>query len=251
MISQNVESYKILIVSSSPLLEDYVQAFQSDGDKKFPFNVHAISSQTVARELFERIKFDIVILEYKLTAEGNILELLDWIKEKSPKTMVIILSSDENIIDREKAFELGTFDWVVTGDREQVNVDQVIRRVKDALLYRRFEEGIFELKKDYKPIVVDVLDGHVHEIEGDVVYAKYLINGEEHKAVFDIDLFKSVSADFQGAKVRFLTVKTDDESNPYDLRIELKEEQELNEITGNVQEKLDRLELFDNRKEVK
>ncbi|HIE26010.1 TPA: hypothetical protein EYP66_01835 [Candidatus Poribacteria bacterium] len=77
--------------------------------------------------------------------------------------------------------------------------------------------------------VVDVLDGHVHEIEGDVVYAKYLINGEEYEAAFDIALFKEVDADFQGARVRFLTIKTEvlatsatDESTPYDLKIELK-----------------------------
>ena len=78
------------------------------------------------------------------------------------------------------------------------------------------------------------------------MYAKYLINNEEHKAAFDIALFQEAGADFQGAQVRFFTVKTDDESTPYDLRIELKKEQTFNEITRDVQEKLDRLEQFDN-----
>jgi hypothetical protein len=32
----------------------------------------------------------------------------------------------------------------------------------------------------------------VHEIEGDVVYAKYLINGEEYQATFDIALEKAL-----------------------------------------------------------
>lgn len=130
---------------------------------------------------------------------------------------------------------------------------EILRRVKDALLYRRFEEGIFELKgkRGYELTIVDVLDGHVREIEGNVVYAKYLINGEEHQAAFDIDLFQKAGADFQGARVRFLTLKTDDESTPYDLRIELKGEQTLNKNTRDVQEKLDRLEQFDNFEEVR
>jgi len=114
-------------------------------------------------------------------------------------------------------------------------------------------EEIFELKekRGYEPIVVDVLDGHVHEIGGDVVYAKYLINGEEHQAAFDIDLFKEAGADFQGARVRFLTVKTDDEETPYELKIELKEEQRFQNITHDVLEKLDRLEQFDNFEEIR
>lgn len=107
--------------------------------------------------------------------------------------------------------------------------------------------GIFKLREeDYEPIIVDVLNGHVHEIEGDIVYAKYLINGEEQEAAFDIALFQEAGADFQGAQVRFLTVKTDDEETPYDLKIELKKEQRFQSITHDVQEKLDRLEQFDN-----
>lgn len=266
MTAQNVESYKILIVAVPQLLEDYVRAFQGDKERKFPFYVQAISSQAAAKELFEKIKVDLVILEHKFGTENNGLQLLAWMKEKQPKTMALIITSDENIGDREKAFELGAFDWVVTGQRREVSADWLLRRVKDALLYRRYEEGIFELKekKDYTEVlatsatVVDVLDGHVYEMEGNVVYAKYLINGEEHKAAFDIALFQEAGADFQGAQVRFLTVKTEvlatsatDESTPYDLRIELKEEQTLNEITRDVQEKLDRLEQFDNFEEIR
>lgn len=261
MTAQNVESYKILIVAVPQLLEDYVRAFQGDKERKFPFYVQAISSQAAAKELFEKIKVDLVILEHIGNTENNGLQLLAWMKEKQPKTMALIITSDENIGDREKAFELGAFDWVVTGQRREVSADWLLRRVKDALLYRRYEEGIFELKekKDYTEVVaevaktsgpsatvVDVLDGHVYEMEGNVVYAKYLINNEEHKAAFDIALFQEAGADFQGAQVRFLTVKTDDESTPYDLRLELKEEQTLNEITRDVQEKFDRLEQFDN-----
>jgi hypothetical protein len=125
-------------------------------------------------------------------------------------------------------------------------------------LFAEFEVGVregtapkrgtlFELKEqeDYEPIIVDVLNGNVHEIEGDIVYAKYLINGAEHEAAFDIDLFKQAGADFQGAQVRFLTVKTDDESTPYALKIELQEEQRFKSITHDVEDKLDRLEQFD------
>jgi hypothetical protein len=48
-----------------------------------------------------------------------------------------------------------------------------------------------------------------------------------------------------------LTIKTDNKSAPYDLRIELFEERTFNEITGDVQKKLDRLEQFDNFEEVR
>ena len=125
-------------------------------------------------------------------------------------------------------------------------------------LFAEVERGVeLKEKKDYTEVVatsatvVDVLDGHVHEIEGDVVYAKYSINGEEYQAAFDIDLFKEAGADFQGAQVRFLTVKTDDEETPYALRIELKTEQTFNKITSDVQEKLDSMEQFDNFEETR
>lgn len=252
MTDQNLASYKILIVAVQQLLLDYVRAFQEDSDRRFPFYVQTISNQALAKELFEQITFDLVILEHQGNKEGNGLQLLAWMKEKHPKTMVLILASDENIVSREKAFELGAFDWVVTG-KKIISADYLLRRVKDALLYRLYEEGIFELKKkkSYEPIIVDVLDGHVSEIEGDLVYAKYLINGEEHQAAFDIDLFQEALADFQGAQVRFLTLKTDDKSMSYDLKIELKREQTFNEITPDVQKKLDRLEQFDNFEEVR
>jgi len=262
MTGQNLASYKILIVAVQNLLNDYVRAFQEDSDSKFLFDVQAISNQALAKELFEQITFDLVILEHQGNKEGNGLQLLAWMKEKQPKTMALILASDENIVSREKAFELGAFDWVVTG-KKIISADYILRRVKDALLYRLYEEGIFELKKKKsppnlrglggccEPIIVDVLYGHVSEIEGDLVYAKYLINGEEHQAAFDIDLFQEALAAFQGAQVRFLTLKTDDESTPYDLRIELKGKQTLNKITGDVQEKLDRLEQFDNFEEIR
>lgn len=266
MIDQNVKSYKVLIVAVPRRIEHYVRAFQGDNDRKFPFSVQAISSQSVAKELFEQINFDLVVLE-ELRTEGtgfarfNELQFLAWMKEEQPKTMALILTSDENIGDREKAFELGTFDWIVTKKRGDVSADWLIRRAKDALLYRRYFEDLFELKKKMdtevlatprlrsvqaEATVVDVLDGHVHEIEGDVVYAKYQINGQEHKAAFDIDLFQKAGADFQGAQVQFLTIKNSDEFTPYDLRIELKNPPIFNKITRDVQEKLDRLEQFDN-----
>jgi len=253
MTAQNAESYNILIVAVQKLLEDYALAFQKGKDKKFPFYIQAISNQVAAKKLFEQIKFDLVILEHKLGIGGNGLQLLAWMKDKRPKTMALILTADENIGDREKAFELGAFDWIVTNQREEINADWLVRRVKDALLYQQYEEGLFELKekKVSEPIVVDVLDGHVHKIEGDVVIAKYHINGEEHQAAFDIDLFKEAGADFQGAFFRFLTLKTNDEETPYDLRIELKDEQRLTKITPDVQEKLDRLEQFDNFEEIR
>ena len=201
MTAQNVESDKILIVTGPQLLEDYARAFQGDNDRKFPFYVQAINNQAVAKELFLKIKFDLVILEHKGNTEEDGLQLLAWMKEKQPKTEVLATS----------ATVLAT-----------------------------------------SATVVDVLNGHVHEIEGDVVYAKYLINGEEHQAAFDIALFQEAGADFQGAQVRFLTLKTEvlatsatDESKPYDLKIELKEKQTSQIITRDVQEKLDRLEQFD------
>ena len=123
-------------------------------------------------------------------------------------------------------------------------------------LFAEAERGVGEgtaLKREdvFEPNVVDALDGHVHKIEGDVVYAKYLLNGEEHEAAFDIAPFQKAGADFQGAQVLFLTVKTGDEETPYDLKIELKKEQTFQSIPPDVQEKLDRLEQFDNFEEIR
>ena len=97
-------------------------------------------------------------------------------------------------------------------------------------------------KREAEKQVVDVVTGYVDDVEGDLVYAKFTIGEKTDKAVFSRSKFAGVGADFCGARVRFLTVKTADPINPYDLEVELMEKQPLQKLTADILKQLEQLE---------
>jgi len=93
-----------------------------------------------------------------------------------------------------------------------------------------------------KDKVIDCIEGYVYDIHGSKVSVKYDLKGEQHKATFDIKIFKKYNADFVGARIDLLTVEAADSKNPYDLVIRLKDTQPLQKLSTRVQEQLRQLE---------
>jgi len=78
--------------------------------------------------------YDVVILDINLP-DGNGLELLKYIKEKSPETGVLIVSAKDSLDDKLKGLDLGADDYIT----KPFHLAELNSRVNSLLRRRKFE----------------------------------------------------------------------------------------------------------------
>lgn len=79
-------------------------------------------------------KYDVVILDINLP-DGNGLDLLKIVKEKSPETGVLIVSAKDSLDDRLKGLDLGADDYIT----KPFHLAELNSRVNSLLRRRKFE----------------------------------------------------------------------------------------------------------------
>jgi len=79
-------------------------------------------------------KYDVVILDINLP-DGNGLDLLKFIKEKSPETGVLIVSAKDSLDDRLKGLDLGADDYIT----KPFHLAELNSRVNSLLRRRKYE----------------------------------------------------------------------------------------------------------------
>jgi DNA-binding response OmpR family regulator len=101
-------------------------------------------------------QYDVVILDINLP-DGNCLELLKLIKEKSPETGVLIVSAKNSLDDRLKGLDLGADDYIT----KPFHLAELNSRINSLLRRRKFKGStniIFneiELDPDAKSAIVN------------------------------------------------------------------------------------------------
>ena len=101
-------------------------------------------------------------------------------------------------------------------------------------------KGSFE-----EPEVVDIVDAYVDRVLGDSVHYRFNLYGKEYGATMDRKPFSEAGADFLGAAVQLLTIRTGNPKKPYILKVVRYSDPEENELSEEIEERLDKLsELY-------
>lgn len=87
-----------------------------------PFEVHTFETGEACMKEFDKIKPQVVILDYNLNSvninAANGTKVLDWIKKGNDKSYVIMLTSDDRIDIAIKSLKHGASDYIVKTDTQ-------------------------------------------------------------------------------------------------------------------------------------
>jgi hypothetical protein len=101
-------------------------------------------------------------------------------------------------------------------------------------------KGSFEV-----PEVVDLVDAYVDRVLDDSVHYRFNLYGKEFGATMDRKPFSEARADFLGATVQLLTLRTGNPKKPYSLRVVRNSDPEENERSFAIEARLSKLsELY-------
>jgi hypothetical protein len=101
-------------------------------------------------------------------------------------------------------------------------------------------KGSFE-----EPEVVDIVDAYVDRVLDDSVHYQFNLYGKEYGATMDRKPFSEAGADFLGATVQLLTLRTGNPKKPYSLKVVRNSDPEENEPGEEMQARLNKLsELY-------
>ena len=96
-----------------------------------------------AKSLLERGHFDLVITDLKMRRVGG-LELLTWIKERSPDTQVIMMTGFATVDDAVAAMKEGAFDFIT----KPLNYDRFKITVAKAFEFASLKNRVSRLERE-------------------------------------------------------------------------------------------------------
>ncbi len=112
--------YKILMVDDN---EEFVKV-QKLIFEVFGYYCDIAYDVAEAISMIKEVTYNLIISDYKMQRMKGI-ELLEYIKIHHPATDFIMMTGNENENDRQKALDLGAYDYILKGEDPQQLVDIV------------------------------------------------------------------------------------------------------------------------------
>ena len=120
----------------SVLIVDDENAFQSawtDALEKQGYPISQADSAEEAEELIKEQEFGLALVNLKSNGHVRGLDMLEWIKENTPATDVILVTSYAHLEASINALKMGAYDYLV----KPVNITEVVTRVNRCMKERR------------------------------------------------------------------------------------------------------------------
>lgn len=132
---------KILIVDDDNSLREFLSIFlHREG-----YQVSAAANGEMAIKLLSKSIFDMVITDVKMPSMSG-LDLLKEIKERSPDTVVVMITAYASVDTAVEAMKQGAYDYI----SKPFNVDEIKLIIRKALEKKELQEENTILKRDFK-----------------------------------------------------------------------------------------------------
>ncbi len=153
----------VLLVDDEPAnlaaLETYL------GAERPSWHVTTATSANDARTAIERSVFDVVVTDLVMESRASGIEVLRAAKERSPLTMVIVITAYDDELDRYRAFENGAFDCISKNTPKLVAAEEIVVKASVAAEFRglalehgRQSERESVLSRFFDPAVFEIID---------------------------------------------------------------------------------------------
>jgi DNA-binding response OmpR family regulator len=127
-ISNSTE--RLLVVDD----EKNIRAVLKEGLEAHAYNVQEAASAEDALRLIERQSFDLVLLDLRMPGMDG-LELLTHIHERSPQTIIIMLTAYATLDSAVQALRQGAYDYLT----KPASIPQIVESVERGLIKKREE----------------------------------------------------------------------------------------------------------------
>lgn len=165
------EKTKILVVDDEKIWRNHIEEILA----KNGYEMGTADSGDRAIELIENNEFHVIILDMRMESEFRGIEVLEYVKEKSLITPIIILTAYGTVKTATDSMKKGAFDFIEKGEKGASN-KEILKKVKDAihhLFYNSLKEEIVSILKSES------------EISRYTLFEKVVLRGKQRTELFD------------------------------------------------------------------
>ena len=169
---------KILLIDDEQIWRNHIKEVL----EKTGYYVKTADSGDMAVELLKESDFDVIITDIRMESEFRGIEVLEYVKEKSPITPVIMLTAYGTVDTVKDSYKKNAFDFVEKGGKSSTN-KKLREKIAEALKQREIDE-----KKSFDEMVLHKYPSFLSEIYYEL---KYDLEPVE-KFKRQIDLFETI-----------------------------------------------------------
>jgi len=147
---------RILVIDDEEYIRDSVRSFLED----YGYEVLEAENGRIGIEVFDREKPDLVLCDLRMP-ELDGLDVLAYVREKSPETPIIIVSGVGNIGDTVEALRLGAWNYIIKPVQDMNVLSHAVEKSLERALFiqenRQYQKDLERANSDLK-VSLEVLE---------------------------------------------------------------------------------------------